>query len=201
MRAYAALPRHRPCRRDPDRRALGGLRRKRAQRPGPAARRSDIARLALALLLAAFACRAPAQPGELGVNVYGLSYHFERDEAKASGFDNEVNGGLGLRYRMPRQDYDWIIDAGAFRDSRRNTVVLAGGGVLWKATGRLRLGAALGVAQSDTYNDGNPFIAPLPLLAYEWRPVSVNLAYFPRVSGVNDFNTLLLWLTAWPRGF
>jgi hypothetical protein len=200
MLAHAALPRHRPCRRDPDRRALGGLRRGRAQRPGPKAPHG-FHRLALAVLLAGVACCAPAQPGELGVNLYGLSYHFERDEAKASGFDNEVNAGLGLRYRVQGQDFDWLIDAGAFRDSRRNTAVLAGGGVLWKATKRLRLGAAIGIAQSDTYNEGAPFIAPLPLLAYEWRAVSLNLAYFPRVSGINDFNTLLFWLTAWPRGF
>jgi len=201
MRAYAALPRHRPDRRDPDRRALGGLRRKRAQPPGPPARGCGTARLALALFLAAFACCAPAQPGELGVNLYGLSYHFERDKAKASGFDNEVNGGVGLRYRMPREDYDWFLEAGALRDSKRNTAVLAGGGVLWKPTERLRLGAALGIAQSDTYNEGAPFIAPLPLLAYEWRAVSLNLAYFPRVPAINDFNTLLFWLTVWPRGF
>jgi hypothetical protein len=135
------------------------------------------------------------------VNVYGLSYHIEHDEAKASGFDNEVNGGLGLRYRMPREEYDWILEGGVLRDSKRNTAVLAGGGVLWKATERLRLGVALGIAQSDTYNDGSPFIAPLPLLAYEWRAVSLNLAYFPRVPAINDFNTLLFWLTVWPRGF
>jgi hypothetical protein len=199
MRARAALPRNRPDRRHPDRRAFGGLRRSRTQRPGRAACRQGIARLALAILLAAFACCAPAQPGELGVNVYGLSYHFERDKAKASGFDNEVNPGLGLRYRMPREDYDWIFDAGALRDSKRNTAVLVGAGALWKPTKRLRLGAALGVAQSDTYNEGDPFIAPLPLLAYEWRAVSLNLAYFPRVSGVNDFNTVLFWLAVWPR--
>ena len=155
---HAALPRHRPDRADPDRRALGGLRRKRTQRPGPPPGASRIARLALALFLSGLACCAPAHAGELGVNVYGLSYHFEHDEAKARGFDNEVNGGLGLRYRMPREDYDWVLEAGVLRDSRRNTAVLAGGGVLWKPTERLRLGAALGVGQSDTYNDGAPFL-------------------------------------------
>jgi len=203
MHAHAALLRHRPDRRDPDRGALGRLRRERAPRARtqPRRRSREIARLALALLLAAFACCAPAQPGELGVNVYGLSYHFERDEAKASGFDNEVNPGLGLRYRVPREEYDWIFDAGALRDSKRNTAVLAGAGALWKATERLRLGAALGLARSETYNGGDPFIAPLPLLAYEWRALSLNLAYFPKVSGINDFNTVLFWLTVWPRGF
>jgi hypothetical protein len=139
--------------------------------------------------------------GELGVNVYGLSYHFERSRAKELGFDNEVNPGLGLRYRFPRQDFDWFLDSGAYRDSGRNTAVFAGGGLFWKPAAGLRLGGAAAFFHSDTYNDGDPFIAPLPLVAYEWRAVSVNMVYFPKVSGINDINTLGFWLTFWPKGF
>ena len=153
------------------------------------------------IFLALFAGACAAQSGELGVNVYGLSYHFERDRAKELGFDNEVNPGLGLRYRFPRREFDWFLDAGAYRDSGRNTAVFAGGGAFWKLTEGLRLGGALAFFQSDTYNDGDPFIAPLPLVAYEWRAVSVNMVYFPKVSGINDINTLGFWLTFWPKGF
>jgi len=149
-------------------------------------------------LLAAQPCFAQ---GELGINLYGLSYHLERDRAKELGTDNEVNPGLGLRWRMPRETFDWFLDAGAYRDSGRNTAVLAGGGALWKATERLRLGGALAFLHSDTYNDGNPFIAPMPLAAYEWRAISFNVVYFPKVSGVNDVNTLGFWITLWPKGF
>jgi hypothetical protein len=142
-----------------------------------------------------------AAAGELGVNVYGLSYHFDREEAKERGLDNEVNPGLGLRYRMPRQEFDWFVDGGAHRDSARNTAVYAGGGAFWKPTQRWRLGGALALFQSDTYNDGDPFIAPVPLVAYEWRPATITMAYFPRIGGVNEVHTLGFWLTLWPSAF
>jgi len=144
---------------------------------------------------------AAAQDGELGVHLFGLSYHLERDRARKAGLTNEVNAGLGLRYRVPREDYDWVFDAGAFNDSARNTALLASAGASWKATERLRVGAALVLFHSDSYNSGDPFIAPIPAIGYEWRAVSANLAYSPKVGGVNEVNTLLFWLTFWPRGF
>ena len=38
-----------------------------------------------------------AQAGDLSLNVYGLSHHGERAEAKRIGADHEFNPGLGLR--------------------------------------------------------------------------------------------------------
>ena len=111
----------------------------------------------------------------MGINLYGFSYHFERGRAKELGFDNEVNPGLGLRYRMPRERFDAFLDAGGYRDSGRNSALFAGGGLFWKPTMGLRLGGALVLFHSDTYNRGDPFIAPVPLAAYEWRAVSVNV--------------------------
>jgi hypothetical protein len=119
------------------------------------------ASIALALLTA---CAAPcAAQGRLGVNVYGLSYHVEREEAHESGVDNEFNPGLGLRWRTPGERFDWFLDGGVYRDSGRNTAVYAGIGTFWKPTERLRLGAALVGFHSDTYNEGDAFIAPLPI--------------------------------------
>ncbi|HSF47127.1 MAG TPA: hypothetical protein VLA73_02055, partial [Burkholderiales bacterium] len=40
------------------------------------------------------------QADQLGINVYGLSYHFDRDRARELDVDNELNPGLGLRYRF-----------------------------------------------------------------------------------------------------
>lgn len=132
------------------------------------------------------------------MHLYGLSYHFERGRARELGLTNEVNAGLGVRYRLPREEYDWVFDAGALRDSARNTALLATAGASWKPTARLRVGGALVLFHSDTYNGGDPFIAPIPALGYEWRTVSANLAWSPKVGGVNDVNTLLFWLTFWP---
>ncbi len=52
---------------------------------------------------------------------------------------------------------------------------LADAGALWHATEHLRFGAALAILSSDTYNQGRTFIAPLPMAAYAFRPVTVNV--------------------------
>ena len=136
---------------------------------------------------------------DLGINIFGASYHFERDKAKELGLTNEVNPGLGLRWREPwRESFDVFADVGFYRDSARNDAVFAGGGLFWKPAGGLRLGGGLVLMQSDTYNDGDPFIAPAPVVAYEWRRVTVNVVYFPKFRDINLTNQLGFWVTVWP---
>ena len=113
------------------------------------------------------------------------------------GIDNQVNPGLGLRWRAPRESWDWIADAGFYHDSGRHTAKLAGIGALWHATEGLRLGGALVLLQSKTYNDGTAFIAPAPLAAYEFGRVTFNMVYFPKWHEVNRTNQLGFWLTWW----
>jgi hypothetical protein len=139
-----------------------------------------------------------AQAGDFGINIYGLSYHVERSRAHELGVDNEFNPGLGVRYRLPHSErLDWIFDAGAYRDSGRNTAVFAAAGASWHVSGGWRLGGALAAFHSDTYNRGRAFIAPVPFAGYDWRRVSVNVVYLPKVSEVNDINTFGFWLTVW----
>ena len=153
-----------------------------------------------ALVLIAFAsCTGPcAAQGQLGLNVYGFSYHLDREEAESRGQDSEVNPGLGLRYRMPGDNFDSFLDGGIYRDSARNIGVYAGGGVFWKPTERLRIGGAVGVFKSDTYNDGEAFVAPVPVIAYEWRRVTLNVVYIPKIESLDTLNTVGFWLTLWP---
>jgi len=150
------------------------------------------------IALAALALPLPAA-ADLGVNFYGLAYHFDRSRARDTGLDNETIAGLGLRYRVPQSDrLQWIFEAGAYHDSGRNTALVAGAGALWKVTPGWRLGGGLVAFKSDTYNRGEAFVAPLPLAAYEFRSLSVNLTFIPRLSEVNDVATLAVWLTWWP---
>ena len=136
---------------------------------------------------------------DLGINVYGLSYHLDQDKAKELGDDNQVNPGLGLRWRAQRATWDWFADAGFYRDSGRHTAKLAGAGALWHASERLRLGGALAFLSSKTYNGGKSFIAPLPVAAYELGSVTLNMVFLPKVHEVNDINTFGFWLTVWLR--
>jgi hypothetical protein len=151
-------------------------------------------RLALvALILYTSTARA-----DLGINLYGGSYHFDRDKAREIGLTNERNPGVGLRWRKPHSEtLDLFVDAGFYDDSARNTAKLVGGGALWHATERLRLGGGAVLLQSNTYNRGDPFIAPAPIAAYEWRRVTLNLVYFPKWRDVNPTNQVGAWLTIW----
>jgi hypothetical protein len=157
------------------------------------------AALAVAFAGCVLAAPAAADWRDLGVNVYGLSYHFDRDRARELDVDNSVNPGLGLRYTFAELErWSFFADAGAYYDSGRNTAVYSGVGALWRVVGGLQIGGALAVMNSDTYNDGDTFLAPLPVVAYDFGPVTVNLTYFPKISKYNDVATLGLWFTLWP---
>lgn len=155
--------------------------------------------LSALLLCATLAFPAFAQAGEFGVNVYGLSYHPDRARARGLRVDNEVNPGLGMRYRLAYSErLDWIFDAGAYHDSGRNTALVVGAGAFWKPAERLRLGVALALFDSNTYNRGRTFFAPLPLAAYELGPVTLNFVYLPKFRDVNPVAALGFWVTFWP---
>jgi hypothetical protein len=147
----------------------------------------------LALLAAGF-----AGAGEIGINLYGASYHFERERARELGLDNQFNPGVGVRYRQSSERMEWLADAGIYHDSAERTAIVVGAGAWWKATESLRLGAALALFKSETYNGGDPALAPLPLVGWEFRSVTVNAAFAPRIAGLNEVSTLLFWLTYWP---
>jgi hypothetical protein len=150
--------------------------------------------LLAAALLAPALCRA-----DFGLNIYGLSWHLDADKAREAGVDNWFNPGLGIRYRIADERVDWFFDAGFYRDSGRNTAVLAGAAAHWHATERARLGLALVVFNSKTYNGGDTFLAPLPVAAWDFGPVELNVVYMPKVTKINDINTLGFWLTYWLR--
>lgn len=150
-----------------------------------------------AAALAAAALAPHAAIAGIGLNLYGFSYHFDRDRAKALGAGNQLNLGAGLRWRSERGG--WFADIGAYRDSGRNTAKLAGAGYLWELGGRWRIGGALAALDSDTYNRGRAFVAPIPLLAYEAGRATLNFTFFPKIVGMNDINTLGIWITLHPR--
>jgi hypothetical protein len=59
------------------------------------------------------------------------------------------------------------------------------------------VGGALALLDSDTYNQGKTFVAPLPLAAYEFRRATLNFVYIPKVSDANEVATLGFWTTFW----
>ena len=144
-------------------------------------------------------CAAPmARADDWGLNVYGASYHFDRDKAKEMGLTHEFNPGVGVRWRREYSEvWDLFADAGFYRDSKANEAVLAGGGGLWHATDHLRLGGGLVALKSDTYNHNKLFIAPVPVVALDGRRVSLSMVYFPKWQDINKTNQVGFWLTFW----
>ena len=159
-----------------------------------------LAIVAVTICFALAASPGAVRAGELGLNVYGLSYHFNRDQARALGVDNEVNPGLGVRWKFAATGrWQFFADAGVFHDSGRNTAALGGVGALWHVAGGFQVGAALAVMNSSTYNSGRTFVAPLPLLAWDLGPVTLNATFFPKVERFNDVATIGFWVTLWPE--
>jgi hypothetical protein len=150
-----------------------------------------------AVALAALLVTGTADAAELGINVFGLSYHPDRARAKASGYTNEFNPGLGLRYEItPRKsEHVLMIEADVYRDSKRATAKAAGAAYQYRVSEHLRTGVALVVFHSNTYNDGKVFITPLPVVTVEMGPVALNATYSPRISGVNDVAGFGFYLT------
>ena len=94
--------------------------------------------------------------------------------------------------------WQFFADAGVFSDSGKHTAVIAGAGALWHVAGGFQVGAALAVMNSDTYNNGRTFVAPLPLVAWDLGPATINVAFFPKIERYNDVATVGLWVTLWP---
>ena len=101
--------------------------------------------------------------------------------------DNELNLGLGLNYTVHEDERGiQFVGAGFYRDSGTRLAKLAGMGYQYKL-GRWRLGGALLGVQSETYNHGRAFIAPLPILTYDLGRVKLNAVYAPRYGQYNEF--------------
>lgn len=132
----------------------------------------------------------PADRGSnFNLHIYGYSYHPDREGVRRNKLDNEINGGLGLNYVLHEDARGArFVEAGFYKDSGYNWAKLAGLGYQFKLGERWRLGGALVGVQSTTYNNGKFFIAPLPILTYDFGTVKLNAIYAPRYEEYNQFD-------------
>lgn len=123
----------------------------------------------------------------LGLNLYGLSYHPDRKTVHRQGLDNEVNPGLGFNYELFGDARGiTFVQAGAYHDSGRNWTKFAGLGYQFKQGKRWRIGGALAVMNSRTYNGGAAFVAMIPLITYDLGRVKLNAVYLPKFGHYNE---------------
>lgn len=132
----------------------------------------------------------------LNLHVFGLSYHPDRKGTRLNHLNNELNVGLGLGYKLHNDARgETNVEAGFFRDSGRNWARFAGVSYQFNLGERWKLGADLLAIQSQTYNKGHGFVAPLPHLTYDFGAVKLNATYIPRVQRYNDFAVFAIYLT------
>lgn len=123
----------------------------------------------------------------LDINVYGLAYHPDRETVHELGLDNEFNPGLALHYELRNTSRSiTFAELGAYEDSGRSVAVFAGLGYQYKLGKHWRVGGALALMNSDTYNDGTSFVGLIPLVTYDAGRFKLNAVYFPKFGNYNE---------------
>jgi hypothetical protein len=121
---------------------------------------------------------------KINILIYGLSYHPDKRNKQ----DNEQNWGLGVNYEF-FEDTQGVgfVEAGVYRDSGSNLAKYGGAGYQFKLGKNWRIGAMLVGVQSQSYHEGRFFIAPIPVVTYDFGIVKLNAIYIPRYRDYNQF--------------
>lgn len=126
----------------------------------------------------------------LDLNLYGLSYHPDREAVHRLNLDNQVNPGLGVHYELVNNPRGiTFAEAGSYFDSGRNWAKFVALGYQFKWGKHWRIGGALAAMHSRTYNNGLIFVGMIPLLTYDLGAVKLNAVYFPKVASYNEIAT------------
>lgn len=123
--------------------------------------------------------------GEIGINVYGLSYHPNQKDSSGKTL-NELNPGLGMNYifyEKPRNIFQF--DAGIFKNSGRETAKYIGAAYRYKFGRGFSGGAEFVYFHSATYNNGDPTFGVFPMASYRRNPFTFTLLYLPRYRNIN----------------
>lgn len=132
----------------------------------------------------------------LSLNVYGLSYHPDRSTVHRLGLDNEVNPGLGLHYELDDTARDiTFVEVGAYYDSGSHWAKFVSLGYQFKLGGHWRMGGALALFNSRTYNNGAAFIGLIPLVTYDFGRFKLNAVYFPKFGHYNEIAAFGFYLS------
>ena len=119
--------------------------------------------------------------------MYGLAYHPDRETVHRLHLDNEVNPGLGLHYDfIDNKRGVTFAEVGAYQDSGSNLAKFAALGYQFKFGEHWKIGGALAVVHSVTYNNGVTFLGMFPLITYDAGPVKLNAVYFPKIGDLNE---------------
>ena len=155
--------------------------------------------LGVAALLGLVAWGQPgASAGTIGIDLYGLSRHFDRQSREGYRF-NEVNAGLGVDWvllRTPSQTA--FADLSIFRDSFRNPDRYVSIAWTHRLVGPLQMGAMLAVSSTRSENLGEPFMAPVPLLSYRTDRAALHILFLPPSTELSGYPSVAAFATGYP---
>lgn len=152
--------------------------------------------LVLTLLIAS---AAPLHAGEFGVNLYGLSYHYDArtyvDDNDIVQQYNEINPGIGAQFIIESHKYyEWGAEGGYFNDSKDGLSGYVG--AFAKLKSGFGLAAGLGIALLDSDTWGIP-AAILPVVTYRYSFLAANATWTPPITDV-DSGFFGFYLTIYP---
>lgn len=128
-----------------------------------------------------------AQAAQLGVNIFGISYHYKSQTYINNGSTtdyNQINSGIGVQYAVPAGTRNtWFAEAGIFKDSKAMRARYAALGYKWWPVSYLGGGLAIALLDSESY--GVP-IAPLPVITVRGGRMALNATWIPALDSTES---------------
>ncbi len=153
----------------------------------------------LLVLLITIESPAVSSAGELGVNLYGLSYHLDRRDVTGYRF-NERNPGIGATFTIhEKQRSRYYVEAGIMEDSYRRAAKYVTFGYGYRIVKGLSIGVLCGVYDSRSVAESAVLVAA-PKVSYRYRDVEMHLVHLPEFPGINPYPSFALYATLYVWG-
>ena len=147
------------------------------------------------LILFALIIVSNAEASEFGINLYGFSYHPDKADSNGNHFHG-WNPGLGAQYTFFQRDrHRLLLDGGIYRNSSAHHSEYVSAGYRFRPIWGFELGPVLALYHSPDQNNGKTFFAPLLVLAYRYKRITLQIVPVPKYKDVNRNASVGLYLT------
>jgi hypothetical protein len=136
-----------------------------------------------------------SEASEFGMNVYGFSYHPDKADSNGNHF-HSWNPGLGAQYTfLQRNRHRLLVDGGIYRNSSAHASEYVSGVYRFRLFGGFEFGPVVALYHSPDQNSGKAFIAPLLVLAYSYKRVTLQIVPVPKYKNVNRNAAIGMYFT------
>lgn len=134
---------------------------------------------------------------ELGVNVYGFSYHLDRRDEFGRKF-NERNPGVGVNASfLERHRSTYYLEAGIFEDSYNYGAKYVTVGYDYRLYKGLSIGTLIGFYDSRAVTNEGFALVAVPLLSFRYHAVKLHLVHLPEFPGINPYPSFAFYATVY----